>query len=455
MRSLFLYSSLVMVAAGQPGVHSVVVEGDHVVIRSAGIGLDYLGTIQDPPTANPAPRQFVFRIPRNPRPGPTRLPPDIVGVFLNGAPIYNRDWSAHAPTFRPDLTPGQLLGYALDGYPIYYSNYRSKDLDEFHGRETDKGYAYLATPQEYPYLLGRFFRGRCCETKPSHPLDFALPATMTLDLVHEKPMHLIVISDDFTDFAHLHPEPDSGWVYRAEYAFPRGGRYYSFRDYTPTGGPRRVDRQAIEVGRRKSEAIPPPKVWPQSIPARAEATLAFPAPPVLQPWLGAWAHAFAVREDGEHFLHLHAESPDGDHHNLSEAPKELRISANFPSPGRYRLWAQWQSAGRVETHAYVVTVIEGQPLSTREIPREAIALKVSTAGFEPARLLLSGPATLAVSRANDGNCAREIVFPSLGIRRTLPAGETTLVQLPTAAGEVAFSCGMGMYRGAVIAAGPK
>lgn len=455
MRLLFLCGSLAFIAGAQPGVHSITVEGDHVVIRSAGIGLDYLGTIQDPPTANPAPRQFAFRIPRQPQPGPTRLPPEIVGVFLNGAPIYNRDWSQQAPTFRSGLVPGQLLGYAIDGYPIYFSNYRSQDLDEFHGRETEKGYAYFATPLDYPYLLGSRLRGRCCETKPTAPLDFALPASMTLDVVHEKPMHLIVISDDYADFAHIHPEPDSGWVYRANYAFPRGGRYYSFRDYTPIGAPRRVDRRTLETGPRKSEPIPSPKPWPDAIPARAEATLAFPAPPDLQPWLGAWAHAFALREDGEHFLHLHAESPGGNHHDLSNAPTELRIAANFPAPGRYRLWAQWQRAGQIETHAYVVTVTEGQPLKSEAIPASAIPLQISATGFEPARLTLSGAVTLAVSRRNDGNCAREIVFPSLGLRTQLPAGETTLVRLPAAAGEVAFSCGMGMYRGALIAASPK
>lgn len=47
-------------------------------------------------------------------------------------------------------------------------------------------------------------------------------------------------------------------------------------------------------------------------------------------------------------------------------------------------------------------------------------------------------------------CVREVVFPSLGIRRTLPPGETTEIELPPLpAGEVVFHCGMKMVRGRI------
>jgi plastocyanin domain-containing protein len=43
------------------------------------------------------------------------------------------------------------------------------------------------------------------------------------------------------------------------------------------------------------------------------------------------------------------------------------------------------------------------------------------------------------------------VFPSLGIARDLPLGTTTIIELPAQpAGELRFTCGMGMYKGALV-----
>lgn len=47
-------------------------------------------------------------------------------------------------------------------------------------------------------------------------------------------------------------------------------------------------------------------------------------------------------------------------------------------------------------------------------------------------------------------CVREVIFPALGIRRTLPPGETTEIELPPLPpGEVEFHCGMKMVRGRI------
>ena len=64
---------------------------------------------------------------------------------------------------------------------------------------------------------------------------------------------------------------------------------------------------------------------------------------------------------------------------------------------------------------------------------------------------MKGAATLAVTRSIEPNCASQIVFPTLGIKRELPVGETVLIELPKVSGELAFSCGMGMYRGMIVA----
>jgi Cu(I)/Ag(I) efflux system membrane fusion protein len=61
------------------------------------------------------------------------------------------------------------------------------------------------------------------------------------------------------------------------------------------------------------------------------------------------------------------------------------------------------------------------------------------------------PVTLHFYRDEDADCTNEVMFESLGIRRRLPARETTtIVFTPTDTGEIAFSCGMGMVRGRLI-----
>ena len=77
----------------QPEVHSVTVSETHVEIRSAGISTRYFGPLQSPPMPPEKARQFLFLIPRNPRPDAgshAAVRPGITGVFVNGVPIYNQ-----------------------------------------------------------------------------------------------------------------------------------------------------------------------------------------------------------------------------------------------------------------------------------------------------------------------------------------------------------------------------
>ena len=78
---------------------------------------------------------------------------------------------------------------------------------------------------------------------------------------------------------------------------------------------------------------------------------------------------------------------------------------------------------------------------------------VNQQGFQPATLTLrSGtPARIVFLRTTDNTCATEVVFPSLGIKRALPLNEPVVVELtPPRSGEIAFACGMNMFKGVVV-----
>lgn len=74
-------------------------------------------------------------------------------------------------------------------------------------------------------------------------------------------------------------------------------------------------------------------------------------------------------------------------------------------------------------------------------------------GYAPGTVALAAnqPATLRFDRRDTGGCSEEVVFADLGIRRFLPTGETTAIELPALApGEYVFTCGMRMLKGRIV-----
>ena len=102
-----------------------------------------------------------------------------------------------------------------------------------------------------------------------------------------------------------------------------------------------------------------------------------------------------------------------------------------------------------------VPTADGAPKKTpAEVPQGSLRIRVTQHGYEPSKLEFpkDQPVTLAFTRESPSGCGAEVIFPSLNIRKVLPLGETVLVSLPPqSAGEISFSCGMGMLRGAIVA----
>lgn len=74
-------------------------------------------------------------------------------------------------------------------------------------------------------------------------------------------------------------------------------------------------------------------------------------------------------------------------------------------------------------------------------------------GYQPGALYISEgePTRLTITRAERGSCGREIVFPWLDLRRTLPLDVPVTIDLPALApGEYEYTCGMNMMRGTIF-----
>ena len=111
------------------------------------------------------------------------------------------------------------------------------------------------------------------------------------------------------------------------------------------------------------------------------------------------------------------------------------------------VWVNWYffMAGRGVTHAAVAT--------TGAAGTQEVRITVR-GGYEPAtvRVAAGRPVRLVFDRQETSSCSEEVVFPAFGLRRFLPANQSTTLEVtPPSPGTYEFTCGMGMLHGKVIA----
>ena len=68
-----------------------------------------------------------------------------------------------------------------------------------------------------------------------------------LQFVHEKPLHLLIVSEDLAEFYHIHPEMQVDDSYGVRHTFPYGGTYRLYADYTPPGAGTIVEQFELRV----------------------------------------------------------------------------------------------------------------------------------------------------------------------------------------------------------------
>ena len=297
--------------------------------------------------------------------------------------------------------------------------------------------------------------------------------------MHEKPIHLIVVSEDLSDFSHIHPERTSGDSYHVTHTFAHGGRYRLYAEFTAPGEGPRIESFDVNVLNGTA-----PAAKSQQSPAGLRAELSSPTPlragvdqilkfhlnttAGLQPYLGTWGHFVLIEYGLRNFIHAHPlqagqtlQEPATPHRHAAipittPPPDTVEVPVAFPQAGLYKLWAQFQVNGEVQIIPFVLRVEPSAAqtaVPSRSIPEDAIRLSVGAGGFIPARIdIPAGKAvTLAITRDTQPNCASKIVFPDLKIETDLPPGKTVMVNLPAmAARELKFACGMGMYRGLLV-----
>ncbi|MFI6234841.1 copper resistance protein CopC [Micromonospora sp. NPDC050784] len=194
------------------------------------------------------------------------------------------------------------------------------------------------------------------------------PAT-TFAVVHDKPLHLIVVGRDLTGYQHLHPTmaPDGTWSVPLTLARPGGYRVFADFSVTAADGTQRplvlgVDH--IVPGAHTPTALPPAQTQatagPYAVSMTGTPTVGVTAPihfqvsadptipAQLERYLGAYGHLVVVREGDLGYVHVHPEE------ELVDGTVKFWLTA--PSSGRYRAFFDFQVAGKVHTGEFTINV---------------------------------------------------------------------------------------------------
>ncbi|MFY1673410.1 hypothetical protein ACN27G_26170 [Plantactinospora sp. WMMB334] len=188
-------------------------------------------------------------------------------------------------------------------------------------------------------------------------------------VVHEKPMHMIVIRRDLGGYQHLHPTmaPDGTWS--VPLTLPSAGVWRAYADFTAldaTGGqhPSTLGVDLVVGGDYQPRPLPAPareatvggftvtyEGTPQvgaSQPMLFRVFTGGNPVTTLEPYLGAYGHLVVVREGDLGYVHVHPEP------ELSGGAVKFWLTA--PSPGSYRIYFDFQVAGAVRTAEFTLTV---------------------------------------------------------------------------------------------------
>jgi hypothetical protein len=190
------------------------------------------------------------------------------------------------------------------------------------------------------------------------------------ELVHDKIMHLIIVGDDLSYFAHIHPTIESTKAsFTITHTFPESGKYKLWVDFKPKGGnqtivtfitnviglpvhkPMTLIHDGNYIKKSVDEKYQINLNLPERVIANNDVKITFnisdtTGNPItdLEPLMGAGGHTVIISNDMNEFLHVHP--TEEVEHSWKRGP-DISFKTNFPKQGLYKAWGQFQHQGRI------------------------------------------------------------------------------------------------------------
>ena len=208
------------------------------------------------------------------------------------------------------------------------------------------------------------------------------------DIIHDKLMHLVMVnSEDLLHFAHVHPKLDKETgIFNIVHTFAKAGKYKMWIDTKPKGGIQiltafsfNVEGQPVHTPASITsdktflkEVVTDGQTYQIALDFHQErlgvgrnTKMTFEirdanGKPIsnLEPLMAAGGHCVIIGADGHEFLHVHPAEEVDDIAGWRGGPS-VSFLANFPKPGLYRAWGQFQHEGRLLTADFTFEVVAG------------------------------------------------------------------------------------------------
>jgi hypothetical protein len=199
------------------------------------------------------------------------------------------------------------------------------------------------------------------------------------ELVHDKLMHLIIVGEDLSYFAHIHPTlAGIDGNFTINHVFPESGTYKLWVDFKPKGGKQTLvtflaDVKGLPIHRpivlvydgvdnkessdrdyRIGLKLPQEKIIAKGDTDMFTISDASGNPVTdLEPLMGAGGHSVIISSDTQEFLHVHpAEEIESDW----KGGPNISFRTIFPKSGLYKAWGQFQHKGKIITADFVLKV---------------------------------------------------------------------------------------------------
>ena len=209
------------------------------------------------------------------------------------------------------------------------------------------------------------------------------------DVIHDKLMHLIIVnSEDLSHFAHIHPKLDKETgIFHITHTFAKAGKYKMWIDVKPKGGiqiltafPFNIEGQPVHSPAaiaheqtRVKNVIADGQSYqvmlncqPEHLVAGGNVKMTFEirdanGKPIsnLEPLMAAGGHCVIIDANAREFLHVHPAEEITDYAASWRGGPSVSFLANFPKPGLYRAWGQFQHEGRLLTADFTFEVVTG------------------------------------------------------------------------------------------------